>query len=39
MKVEKRVAMSILALARLGHVASNDNGTTFALRRAATATN
>ena len=34
MKVEKRVAMSILALARLGHVASNDSGETFALRRA-----
>ena len=38
MKVEKRVAHSILALARLGHIASNNNGDTFALRRAATAT-
>lgn len=38
LKVEKRVAMSILALARLGHIASNDNGETFALRRAATVT-
>ena len=34
-QVEKRVAMTILALARLGHISSNDGGTTFALRRAA----
>jgi len=31
--VEKRVALTILALARLGHLASPDEGKTFALRR------
>lgn len=33
--VEKRVALTILALARLGHVASPDGGDTFVLRRVA----
>lgn len=33
--IEKRVAMTILALARLGHLASPDGGKTFVLRRAA----
>jgi hypothetical protein len=35
LKIEKRVAMSILALARLGHIASSDGGETFAFRRTA----
>jgi hypothetical protein len=33
--VEKRVALTILALARLGHITSSDGGKTFMLRRAA----
>lgn len=32
-QVEKRVALTILALARLGHIASPDGGQTFMLRR------
>lgn len=32
-QVEKRVAVTILALARLGHLSSPDNGETFLLRR------
>lgn len=32
---KRRVALCILALARLGHIASSDGGETFALRRAA----
>ncbi len=31
--VEKRVALTILALARLSHIASSDGGQTFSLRR------
>jgi hypothetical protein len=34
-RVEKRVALTILALARLGHLASPDGGQTFSLRRSA----
>lgn len=34
-RVEKRVALTILALARLGHLASTDGGQTFSLRRSA----
>ena len=30
---EKRIALTILALARLGHIATGDEGKTFALRR------
>lgn len=33
-QIEKRVALTILALARLGHLSSSDNGQSFALRRA-----
>ena len=33
-QIEKRVASTILALARLGHIASPDDGTTFTLRQA-----
>ena len=33
-KIEKRVAHTILALARLGHIATEDGGRTFALRGA-----
>lgn len=32
-QIEKRVGLTILALARLGHLSSTDNGQTFALRR------
>ena len=32
---KRRVALSILALARLGHISSTDGGATFALRRSA----
>ncbi len=35
LKVEKRVALTILALARLGHLSSPDAGETFLLRMAA----
>ncbi len=35
LKIEKRVALTILALARLGHLASPDGGETFLLRRVA----
>ena len=31
-KIEKRVALTILALARLGHLASEDSGKSFSLR-------
>lgn len=34
-QIEKRVALTILALARLGHLSSTDNGETFMLRRVA----
>lgn len=34
-QVEKRVAMTVLALARLGHLRSTDGGETFSLRRVA----
>jgi hypothetical protein len=34
-RVEKRVALTILALARLGHLASSDSGHSFSLRRSA----
>ena len=34
-QIEKRVALTILALARLGHLSSTDNGETFILRRVA----
>jgi hypothetical protein len=34
-QVKKRVAMTILALARLGHLASSDGGQSFSLRRSA----
>jgi hypothetical protein len=33
--VEKRIALTILALARLSHIASTDDGATFSLRRSA----
>lgn len=33
--VEKRIALTILALLRLGHLASDDGGETFTLRRVA----
>jgi len=32
-QIEKRVALTILALARLAHIVSPDGGTTFLLRR------
>ena len=32
-QIEKRVGLTILSLARLGHLSSADNGQTFALRR------
>ena len=35
LKNKRRVALCILALARLGHISSADGGETFALRRAA----
>jgi hypothetical protein len=34
-QIEKRVALTVLALARLGHLASTDGGDTFMLRRVA----
>jgi hypothetical protein len=34
-RIEKRVALTILALLRLGHLASADNGQSFSLRRTA----
>jgi len=34
-QVEKRIALTVLALARLGHLTSVDGGETFALRRTA----
>ncbi|MGH6736286.1 MAG: class I SAM-dependent DNA methyltransferase [Methyloceanibacter sp.] len=34
-RIEKRVALTILALARLGHLASTDRGESFSLRRSA----
>lgn len=34
-QIEKRVALTILALARLGHLSSTDGGETFMLRRLA----
>ncbi|HUU24745.1 MAG TPA: type IIL restriction-modification enzyme MmeI [Methyloceanibacter sp.] len=34
-QIRKRVAMTILALMRLGHLASSDKGETFSLRRTA----
>ena len=34
-QIEKRVALTILALARLSHIATADNGQTFTLRRSA----
>jgi hypothetical protein len=34
-RVEKRVALTILALMRLGHLASTDRGESFSLRRSA----
>ncbi len=34
-QIEKRVALTILALARLGHLSSADSGETFMLRRVA----
>ena len=35
LKVEKRVKLTMLALARLGHIASSDDAKTFSIRRAA----
>jgi hypothetical protein len=35
MRVKRRVELTVLALARLGHLASADDGETFMLRRAA----
>jgi len=35
MRVKRRVELTVLALARLGHLASADGGETFTLRRAA----
>ena len=35
LKIEKRVALTVLALARLGHLSSPDGGETFLLRRVA----
>lgn len=35
LKVEKRVALTMLALARLGHIASADNAETFSIRKVA----
>jgi hypothetical protein len=34
-KVEKRIAFTLQALARLGHLASSDSGRSFSLRRVA----
>ena len=34
-RIEKRVAVTMLALARLGHLASMDGGQSFSLRRIA----
>lgn len=34
-QIEKRIQATVLALARLGHLASTDGGATFSLRRAA----
>jgi hypothetical protein len=34
-QIEKRVALTVLALARLGHLSSTDDGQSFMLRRAA----
>jgi hypothetical protein len=34
-RIEKRVALTMLALARLGHIASFDGGRSFSLRRSA----
>jgi len=34
-QIKKRVALTILALARLGHLSSLDSGQSFSLRRSA----